>query len=171
MKISHRLLFLFLASILIIQGCASAYVGPNPDLSLTGQQAQEEIKKFSFKEDSFWSQNYWYKMGPEKKPYTLESLRPVIASVSTKASDQIAKADKYRNAQWIFLLLGLVSTISTFRMDSHGTQNMTSLALTSYLVSIGLGSAAVAELSSASREYNKDLQQKLSPSLSFNFQF
>lgn len=166
---------LLLAFSLVLQGCATIYTGPNPNLSLQGQEAEEEYKRFAFVEDGFWGQGLMYKMGPEKKRYKLHSLEPVIASVSTSATDMIESAHRWRKAQLGFLILAIGTIVAAFADNAANSDSQwhkySNLYWGSIIASLGTGFVAFGKLANAGEQYNKDLRLKLSPTVGFNLSF
>ena len=161
----------FMVFLFLLQGCATTYQGPAPNLSLTGIPAQGEIKKISFME-GYWAQGSGFKMGPEERRYTVESVQPFVQKVSPAAIEKLDSAQNYLRAGRIAIGVGDVALLlAIFAANSQSQQVLVPLFLVGIGTGAGLEIKAFSEFSSASEQYNKDLRQKLSPSMAFNFDF
>lgn len=151
------LLFLF-------SSCASHYKGPFPKKNVRDEKIKsEEMSKFRF-EESFWNQPLKaFRMGPEKKVLTLESLRPLISEVSPQASDKIDSLRPYVSAQTGFFV-GCIGFYTAYLIqeDPRRKSTLYNLGLGSCLLSIASGFLQSQGLYKGAQKYNQDLEKYIS---------
>jgi hypothetical protein len=156
----------------VIQGCATPYQGPIPDLNLKGPQGQEEFNRFKFKEGFFNNGANSFLMGQDEKRYTLDSLRPVIDGVSPNSTRSLETASTLQDfgiASSAFFWTSLIVLILT---PSQQTANVAgAVALVSLGSEIGFAIAYTSKMADVAEEYNHELQKKLSPTVTMNVKF
>ncbi|MBX3022432.1 MAG: hypothetical protein KF799_12230 [Bdellovibrionales bacterium] len=169
-----RFLFLFLLSTaLLLQGCAAAYKGPQPNFALAGAQAQAEADRFSFDESShFLNRGFWFAMGPEKKAYTISSLTAMIETVSPEALSTIKRAQRWRWLQYATYGVALAAVMAAASNDHVSSRDQLYFA-SAFVGASGFAMGFVYDslLSSAAYEYNRDLRRKFDPILTYNWAF
>jgi len=146
---------------LLVQGCATAYRGPGPDLSLRGEAAKAEYEKFEMSE-SFWNGGAT-PLGPSNQLYTRESLRPILAEVSPDAIQSMDRARKWQKAVFVsfgFAMAGLLGSL----LAPSGSSTQAILfggGLTMAGVELGCGVISDINLAQSGEEFNRDLRRRL----------
>jgi hypothetical protein len=144
-----------------VSGCATAYRGPGPDLSLRGEAAEQEYLKFEMN-DSFWLAPATH-LGESKTIYSRESLRPMMAEVSPSSIDSLDRAHNWRTAETITLglsLAGLIGVLATHSGSSAQTA-FEIVTLSGAGISIGCGIARDVNYAESGADFNRDLRTKL----------
>jgi hypothetical protein len=169
--IMFRRINLLILSIAFLVSCASTYKGPKPDFSKTGDAAQEEIKKYSFEED-YWTQGYFYRMGPDRQALTLGSLRPVIESTSTSATELLDKGEKWHQAALVGIGVAIVSIVGASMSHNHSVQNpLYGVSIAGSAFSLTSSFISAAKLKDGAVQFNKDLRSKFNPKITYNWKF
>lgn len=163
---------LILVSGILLQGCMTAYKGPNPDFQATGGEATEQIKKFTLKEHTFWEAGPFLKMGPDETPYTMDSMSPVVESVSSEAFTNLQRAELWRRNQLVALGIGLFSLAAVLVTEDPQTKrDLARLSIAGSLSSIGFGLYSGALTTKVPGPYNRDLKSKLTPVVGMNWTY
>lgn len=167
----RHLLRLMIVCSFVLQGCATEYKGRDPDFKLSGAAARTEIENFSL-DDNYWHQGVFLRMGPEGTAYTLPSLEPLVAKVSSEAAARVQTAKTLRKIQ----LLTSLATLGMLVAANLTEDDSTKIALyTGVLVGAGstitLGFVFPGYLASAAKDYNRDLRARFSPALGLNYSF
>lgn len=162
-----KLIVLFLA--VFIQGCATDYVGPGPDLKLTGSAAQEEISKFEMDESAI---NSYLEMGPEHTAYTIESMQKVAGDVSPDAVKSFDTAKTWRRVQTISFGVALASLLGmVITTDANEKRNYIAGGYIGAAATIGAGIIYRGALSDGANEFNRDLRAKYPPVVGLTLSF
>lgn len=162
----------FVAGVLAITmcGCVSNYKGPKPDFSLSGEAAQKERDKFQFHKYWFLDGAGYYYMGPEDEDtlYKGSSLKPIIQDVSPTAVEKEKIAQRW---QWvnIGLVIASVGYILSQRDDLDSGDWIVFYG--GLLGSVGAGHYAKYKHRQSIDDYNRDLNQKFTPALTYNFEY
>lgn len=148
----------------MLNGCATAYTGPQPDFSQTGPDAIVEYKKFELG-NSYGAVNT-HSVEMNNQPYFTETVEPIINQVSPTST---ATLKTMRIAHYVSLGF-LVATLATIfaPQDSWAHQ-------TGYWIGLGgiLASGIYVNVSGmrAAREFNNDLKSKFTPALALSKTF
>ncbi len=170
-KFMFRRMNLLWLPIFFFVSCATTYKGPNPDFSKTGDAAQEEIKKFSFEED-YWTQGYFYRMGPDRQAHTLGSLRPVIENTSTEATALLDKGEKWHQAALVGIGVAIISLVGAAMSHNKSVQNpLYGVSIAGSAFSLTSSFISAAKLKDGAVQYNKDLRSKFNPKITYNWKF
>jgi hypothetical protein len=149
----RKLIFLLFA-LVTASGCVSAYKGPGPDVKLQGEDARKEYEKFAINQ-SWWGPGPgFFEMGQEGVIYTAESLEPVFESVSPEAAKLV-------------ILGAVVYYFST--IDEN--ENKFPMHAVIALAGAGVAIRAQGLHNKAAETYNRDLKQRFSPALTYNWNF
>jgi hypothetical protein len=155
----QRLTSLALAASLIMNlaGCATAYRGREPDLSVRGAAAQKAVS---------------YEMGPNDDEYTIDSLAPTLEKVSPKAVSMI------EDSQWLaygsLIPLGLAIAVLAAEIANPANAQSSGVQFLYYGllgVSLGFSLTRIVQAEDAAIQYNRDLKAKLTPGLALNWRW
>lgn len=164
-----------LCSLALLQGCATTYVGPAPNLGARGEEAKQELRKFHLSEGYFSQGPQFLAMGPEGKEdlYWASSLAPVVEKVSAEAAGTLRTSQA-----WADIALGLVAvTVGAATWSFVASKSDTKSAAATVCIVSGLSSvvvnAAVVPIlhMSAARSFNRDLRAKLAPGVGLALSF
>jgi len=149
-------------------GCVSLpppYVGPPPNLS-SPQSSADELEKFTFAQRASFSDIYSVKMGPANDMYSMASLKPIVAEVSPEGLKKInwAQTIPYYN----FALIGIATIVGFSNINSRTNQAYFYGLLG---LSVGLSFYTRSVYQDGINDYNRDLQKKLSPTVTWNKNF
>ncbi len=172
MKSSSLCLFL-----LLLTSCATNYQGGSPNFDLKGKAAgMEEVRKYRLS-DSFWTTGQFLRFEGSGQAHTLESMDPLVRSVSPEAAMRLVRAKDWFVAQGVLFGIALGGFI-VLLADGNGTGKWSfPFAVGSGLASIACGFVGSAQVSAAASEYNSALAQRfafrkgLVPTLSFRLPF
>lgn len=148
----------------LLSGCATTYVGPQPDFTKTGAEAQAEYEKFRVGTAYGNLNHYAVKMGGQT--YYLESVEPILNNVSPTSASKLQKM-KVGNYMSLAIFAATISALNQPR-DSWAKNTGYYVGLAGILgtgIYINLSGMGVAE------DYNKDLKSRFSPSLAFSKTF
>jgi hypothetical protein len=151
-------------------GCVSSYTGPKPDFSLTGEAAKKERDKFQFQKYWFLDGAGYYYMGPEDEDtlYTGSSLKPIIQDVSPAAIEKEKVAQRW---QWVnYALIGAAVGYIVSQREDLDTGDWLVFYGT-LLASVGAGHYSKYKHRQSIDDYNRDLDRKFTPALSYNWRF
>ena len=167
-----KYLAIFLSLSLALGGCATPYKGSPPDLSLKGDAAKAEYEKFKL-EESYWDQGYFLTMGPERIRYTLPSMEPVVEKVSPQATEKLAQVHDLRTAQNIVFGVVLACAVVSLLSPSNSLtrDSLAPAVFVGTMGVIGANFVMAGFLSSASKQYNQDLRDKLIPGVNVSLNF
>lgn len=171
-----QLIFICLC-LLLTTACATTYTGPHPDFSLKKEQAKSEIQKFSFSEGFFSNGTEVITMGSDNRVYSLNSVRPIISKVSSKADKKINTAKTWERVSHLLFAAALGILIAEVSGPSEESFKNDSEAIYYGLLGGSLVSSFVSSgyIKSAVKTYNHDLERKYlsedPQSLGFNFSF
>jgi hypothetical protein len=157
-------------SLSLFTSCATNYNGGTPNFALRGASAEQEIQKFKMAE-SYWRQNSsGIEMGGHL--YKDESLKPLIQDISPIAESKFKEADVVRSYFWIPYTAAILILITQSTIPGRYLDQTSSIAFYGLLgVSIGFSIAAFNMKAGAAEQFNKDLNSRFAPSLSYNFAF
>jgi hypothetical protein len=162
----RKLIFLLFA-LVTASGCVSAYKGPGPDVKLQGEDARKEYEKFAINQ-SWWGPGPgFFEMGQEGVIYTAESLEPVFESVSPEAAKLEDRSRNWMLGARIVILGAVVYYFST--IDEN--ENKFPMHAVIALAGAGVAIRAQGLHNKAAETYNRDLKQRFSPALTYNWNF
>jgi hypothetical protein len=148
----------------MLSGCATTYVGPHPDFTKTGPEANAEYEKFEFGTGYGNLNLYGVKMG--NKVYYRESVDPIINAVSSTSTSKLQKMKTAKYVQWVIFAATIAAIFQP--RDSWAYQ-------TGYWIGLGalVGNGIYINVMGmkAAEDYNKDLKSKFSPALAFTKTF
>jgi hypothetical protein len=148
----------------ILSGCATTYVGPQPDFKKTGAEAQVEYEKFEAGTDYGDFNLYSIRMG--KKDYYRETVEPIVNQVSPAAASKLERMQTWNYVGWGIFAAMMVTIFQPYDSWAHQTGywiGFAGLVATSLHISF-LGT-------NAAEDYNKDLKAKFTPSLAISKTF
>ncbi len=153
-----------------LTGCVTHYQGPTPDFSLKGEAAQKEIEKFQF-HFSWWTPAPgFFFMGPKDAAdiYTGDSVKPVMRAVSPESLELEKKA-----MTWEYVRLGVLGAGLVYIFADRGDWEESDWAAFGGIlaVSAGIGFYGGSLHKDAIDRYNRDLKEKFTPGLSYNFTY
>lgn len=163
--------FIILSILLLSTGCVSNYKGPPPNFDLTGESAKAEVERFKFRE-GYWSQHpNAFTMGSEEETYFTSSLEPIISEVSPKSMQVIQNSKKWEYIQWVTLGAALAMLAIELNDDDGKsfTQDQSTLYYSLLGISVGSSYVRLSFISKAAKQYNRDLESRFVPTISFNF--
>ena len=150
-------------------GCAShlaEYGGKTPDFSLSGEAAKSEIRRFRLEEDALWSCGpHCFENDPQERMHTSKSMLPLLESVSPESVRKYHRAETWGKVQLYSLGVGLVGLALATGSDRSQRQMFAKLSLLGSITSIGSGFYAAWIHASIPETYNRDLEQKFTPTI------
>lgn len=148
-------------------GCVTAYNGPAPDLKLQGEAAQQEFSKFEL-HGSFWTGDPGYfSMGPEQKWVTADSLEPIMTSISPASIDY-----EKRGSRWLWAGHAVVLAAAVYYFANVvESEDSFPIFIGGIIVGTGFKFRAHYLHNQAIESFNRDLKQKFTPALTYNFEF
>ncbi len=153
---------LAIAASVFLSACATTYTGPLPNLETQGtEERKAEIERFELTEPSFWTAGYFF--WQKQNAYTVGSFKPVIESVSSRASETVSNAQTYRIISTAVLALGAAAFLGSY-LAEDGSSTRTALQLGgtgAAVASAAFSLAATFSISSAAAKYNEDLKTRL----------
>lgn len=162
-----RFLSIALVIVFLLTGCVTAYNGPAPDFKLQGEAAQQEFSKFEL-HGSFWTGDPGYfSMGPEQKWVTADSLDPIMRSISPEAIDY-----ERRGTRWLWggRAVVLAATVYYFANVVEWEDSLP-IFIGGIIVGTGFRFRAQYFHNRAIESFNRDMKQKFTPALTYNFEF
>jgi hypothetical protein len=169
-----RIVLSFLFVLTTTTGCAhfATYDGQKPDFSLTGNAADKEIRRFRLEEDTFWTCGFpCSESDPLKREYTWQSVVPLIETVSPEAMKTYQEAQTARKVQLYLLGAGVGGLLAALIAKDDAKLVCLKVSIIGSLSSIGAGFYAGWLLSGIPETYNRDLKQKFTPSIGWNWTF
>jgi hypothetical protein len=137
-------------------GCATAYKGEGPNLTVTGESAIKEYEKFQFADSHA---QFAVLMGEDTTPYNILSVMPFVKNISPEAYSEFESAQRRRRIQESALLISVVSAL-TYIADTDN-QFFGSAATMTALTSIGFSIVWRKYADDGVELYNRDLATKL----------
>lgn len=161
-----RMIFPIVIVIAVVSGCSHKllkYDGHRPDLSLSGETAQKEIRRFELEEDKGICGFPCFKRDAQKRQHTWESLQPLIEVVSPQAAQEYRKAKVWSDVQLYTLGIAIGGLVAGLATNGSQRDTLFSLSIAGSVASIG-SSIYVGNIRSEILEiYNRDLKEKYIP--------
>jgi hypothetical protein len=146
-------------------GCVTSYKGPMPDLTLRGEAAEKEIQQYTLTHQGVKVLS----MGAEKTNYWKGSLLPVVETVSPLAHAEMKRSNWWFHGSYLIL----ASAVLVLTADLSGDHDLDSEGLYYGLIgaSIGVSGYSYYVNSRATKQYNQDLRTRLTPQISYRWEF
>lgn len=169
----HKIVIsLILSMTLLLNACVTAYKGPGPNFSLKGKEAEAEINRFRL-EESFWHQRgRAFEMGDDHQPYWDKSLRPIMEDVSPESVKKLEHSYALNNGVWISLIVAVGSLVAAHNSKDSQTENLfRNLTWVGIAGELGFGISSLLVHGKAAEQFNKDLKNKFTPTVSLKTNF
>lgn len=163
---------LLLLSAFLFVSCASVYSGPPPMRHLEGEKAEKEIANFTL-DEHYFRQGGVYHMGPEKTPYTISSLAPLIYDIPPKAASTLETSSKWSTVSLVALGVGIGAGVVAIAAKNQQVEDRYSLiSLIGSGTSILVNATIVPILHiEAAKQFNQDLRQKVTAGAQVGWRF
>lgn len=157
-------------------GCSSIKSyddGPLPNFILTGGEAQEEYKKFALESGNvFHCGRICFQSDPKKAEYSVSSMMPLIESVSPQATTTIKKAQSLEKYQKYALGIGVAGILGALLVDDDSMRSALLVgSVAGSVSSVAIGFYASSTYSKVPEIYNRDLRNRLIPTIGMNWSF
>lgn len=163
-----KTLFLIATIAVFVPGCAhqiGKYEGQKPDLSLSGPDAQREIRRFELENDNNICRLPCFKHDPKKRQHAWESVQPLLEFVSPQAIQEYQRSKTWSDVQLYALGVGVTGLL--VGLATNGSERTTSFAfsLAGSVISIVSSSYVGSIRSNIPEIYNRELKEKFTPSV------
>lgn len=163
---------LFMLLLLTIS-CTTArkWDGKDPDLTLTGEAARQELDNYTFKEEGLFSQRTGFRMGPLETLYSLDSIAPMMKRVTPAKTEKIETIQRGLKVNKAVGWTSLALLVAGSMLQDDLQMTLMSIGGFGALWWAGRDTWLRWQLTTLSPQYNDELATRFAPRFSWNKQF
>jgi hypothetical protein len=163
---------IWLFSLLFLMSCAQHRPVTRPNYSLKREAARQEVDRFTMWSKPFVSLRSNFEMGPKARSYPAEDLFEMIQEVSPTSQKSIDRFKKWQHRKWLVVTFaGVLWGLGTINPKDSQKNQMQMLGYALGLYGLGIHLYQIHQLRKIPDRYNKDLNQRFFPSVSWTTNF
>lgn len=166
-----RLLFPLILFVSVSCTTTRTWDGPDPNFTLHGEPARQELDHYTLREDGFFHQRQGFYMGPRERLYSLESLTPMMKRVTPETAQTASRIERGFKLNRIVGWTSLALLVAGSMVQDDLQVTLVGLGGTGAIWWAGRDSWLRWQLTKVSPAFNDELQSKFAPRFSWNKQF